>query len=823
MASFKDKAAAVAADNIVNGEDVEASIANRPHEQAFTNTDHLASVLNADRNTVITGGGTITWDAGTETLTFGGTIYIGTPNENISTGVGGAVNHVIVAGSLDFGAGGTKTIAALKMSRTSEPTYTMGDVDLFTDMSALEAQISGESDDVSRFDYIILAVREAQSLPPNPNDHIILWDGRRVRDGESITNSGATDSQYAQESDYQALRLRDNQDRNTFLLGGGILTWEGTTYGLKCTQSFYINMPENVLMEISAATLPAIDNDECYIINIGGIPALDRTDDNTTVVSVVARTLTHADLDEDDDDLLVLAVCKGSRLHLMDGTVIEAGFRGKLGGLAQGVKWIYSGPGTGLASYDFSAVGGSTIQPPGATPEFYPGGAELMVFVNGVRYLEGRYTHPSGATNADYDEPADTTNPYTSITWTPSGRPIPGPSDWVVAFVGLATPNMGPLGIDQLKLAQSDGTVIESLDFSSEDLREDDSTNPTVSFASIGTGAEVSVGGVIADPVSGRRAGAGGVIHGALLAYAQRPQLFRDHADSTGTGGSVFGWLSPGELPLPLTSSRDTWIVHRAWSPLSLDFRSGAGAVSSSGNMVYVYIDGSGTSHDTSLTSGMIKYSSTPPDTAVDTDARWMAHPTNLHWVYVGCAFVHAIGGVPTHLAYFDRSGDSVLYGAGDQVNVLNDSTGWGAAGGQIGPVSLSDRVPRVAHSAILQVQFDVDMTAYTGAGGTDITGVAFYNDQSNALGVIPGTFPSDMGDAHDVQYLVQPNSDGASSPSATKRYAYAPFTLPVNDLGAGDTADPTFHVWVGPYLDSIKVNVVGFVENQQHVYRHSP
>jgi len=816
--AFKESSSAIAVDNIVNGEDVEATIANRPHDQAFVNTDQLASVLNSDRNLVIRGGGTISWNSGTETLSFSETLYLSMPNENISTGIGGAVEHTIVSGSLDFspGTGSRKTLAAIKVSRTAEPGYTMGDVQLFASMTALEAAIAAESpaDQTARFDYIILAKRELISLPPNPNDHIILWDGRRVRDGESITNSGATDTQYAQDSEFQAERVRENQDRNTYLLGGGVLTWEGPTFGLKLDADFYLSMPNNVLMRIASGTLAAIDNDQCYIIHVSGVPNLDRADDATTLVTVVPRALNHSEVEKDNDNLLVLGICRGDRLYLMDGTVVEDGFRTRLGGLAQGVRWVFSGPGTGSASYDFGAVGGSIIRPTGADPEFFPGATELMVYVNGVRYVEGRYGHPSGAGNGDYDEPADTTTQYTTITWTPTNRPVPSVDDWVVAFVGLAVPNLGPTGLDQLALSQSDGTVIKSVDLSTDDVREDDATDPTVTFSDIPSGAEMSVGGVIADPVAGRRAqGVGAIDHGALLAYSQRPQVFFDDTDA----GSDNLVISPGELALPLDSSRETWVVHRIWLPAQVDGNL-VSPPTQPGGLVYVYIDGPGTRHDSAFGPTNIEKSTTPPIGLANTNLKWLAHPSNLDWIYIGCYYAYTgIGPVFDYIRPFDRVGDEVRYRAGHQPQVLSDNNGgggWGSGGGQIGPVDLSEDVPRTAHGVILQVEFDIDMAAYDTGGGTDITGVAFYSSESTP----PLSFPSSIADDHDVQYLVQPL---AAATSGTKRYAFDPFIIPVNNLTGGAPDDASVSLWVGPYVEQVVLHVVGYVESQQHVYRH--
>jgi hypothetical protein len=204
----------------------------------------------------------------------------------------------------------------------------------------------------------------------------------------------------------------------------------------------------------------------------------------------------------------------------------------------------------------------------------------------------------------------------------------------------------------------------------------------------------------------------------------------------------------------------------------------------------------------------------------VDEVTEWLGHPTSKEYIYVGCYWAKTTGGGPAFewIRHFDRVGDRVYYRASYQPQVLSDNNGgggWGASGGQISAVDLSDYVPLTAHAALLQVQFDVDMTAYTGAGGTDITGVAFYGYQSTP----PVAFPSSIADVHDVQYIVQPNV--ASAPAALKRYSFAPFEIPVNDMSGNTPDDPTVDLWVGPYVEQVILHVVGFVENQQHIYRH--
>jgi hypothetical protein len=809
--SFLKSIDARAAKNIVNGQDVEATVANRAHDASYDNTDYLASVLNADRLLTIRGGGNISWSGGN--LTFSGVIYISFPNEVIAPTVGGAYEHMIAAGgSLNLGV--DKTIVAIKVSRSSNGVYTLGASNVFKNMLALQNAIAAEMAAESRFQYVILAKRE-QSTMGGVDDNVVLWDGRILRLNETITLGGSDNSYYAKAAATEALRLRENQDRNLYLLGGGVLAWPGVGSGLQADEDLYLYTTHAVQLVIPAGTYPAIAEDECYVFSISGTVRIDRTDHATTSMQVVLRAFHHTDVDKTNNDLVIFAVVKNGRMHLMDGTVIEPGLRCRLGGLAQGLRWIFSGPGTGVASYDFNTVLGGIVKPAGAVPRFYPGGTELQVFVNGVHQLESRFLHPSGAGFADYNEPIDTTTPATAIEWIdhPLRHPIPGPDDRVVAFVGLAVPNLGPTGLDELTFANSAGVTIATIDLASQDIREDSATEPTIAFtANPPDGVIIEVGEVIAGPVKGFRSQGTAVGHGALAVFGQRPQVFYDDA----VPNQIV--ISPGELQIPTTTGRTTWVTHRLWTPLALPANPPVDPPGS-GGLVYVYVELNDTHHDSVLTAAQVHLELTAPWGRIANYNRWLSHPLHENYIYIGCYYVECVAGVFSALTPFDRVGDRFLFRAGSHKVILSAlPIGGGAGGGSIGALNLSNCVPVTAHAALLEAQYSIDAVLYTGAGGNAITGLAFYSTRS--AGVFPLAFPSSIGAAHDYAHLVQPGA--AAAGLVTQQFNTGPFLLPTNDININVPDPPhTSWTWFGPWVNMLWLNVVGFCESANQLYRH--
>ena len=815
MATFKDKTKILAtAINIANGEDVEEVVANRPHDQAFSNTDLLALSLNADRNILVRGGFNVSWTYGSRKLAFSSSFIIEFPNEEISPGVGGATTHVFnsVGDSIIFGA--LEQIAAVKLSRTtnSNRVHAVWSIEFFNTMALYRDAIhaSAIADQDHRFSYFLICAVDVSAAGVETGN-VVLWDGTVLRNGFSRANSGSTDSQYAQQSDYYALRIRENQDRNLRLIGGGTLEWAGPADFLHITSSLYLISTHGIRYEITAASLAAlpIGVGECYYIQ-----AISRADDAVGPAVVARTTWSGVAMNKTYDDFIVIGyVNSDNRLYLMDGTVMPAGSTMILGGLAQGLRWMYTasvGPG-GAAPvlYDFSTAPTMTsLLPVGANPEYRVGGCELQIFVNGKRQTEGIYCDPGGG---DYEEVGAVGTLSTSINWV--GAHIPDANDRVEAFVGLAVPNLG-YAPAMLSFETIGGAPIGTIDLTVDAINED-ALFPTVTLTPSGANMQVAVGEILAGPVTGLRAQGTAVTFGALRVFGGRPQV---HWYSTGTNDAVM--ISPGEIALPFSTAQESWVMFRLWEPIIKTVSTTTLADSTRG-FIYFYMENdSYIQHDSAITVAFIHDDALPPVQNISAVGTWLVHPGNANWIYIGCCPGYRPPAGVTLVQPFTRIGDRVriLDGSADY-EVLDDDNGgggFGAPGGAVVGVTLADFVPKTAQAAILTTNFVIDMTAYVAAGTNVVTGAAFYSFSST----MPGAFPaSQTAIDYDTRFLEHPNYAAAVIATQYKAYGYPPFELPINDHVLNIPQDPTFSLWVGPFVFEIVVDVVGWVEDL-NVYR---
>lgn len=815
MATFKDRSKILAtATNIVNGEDVESVVANRPHDQAFSNTDLLALSLNADRNMIVRGGFNTSWTSGSRKLAFSSTFIIELPNEEISPGVGGATTHIFnsVGDSITFGA--LEQVAAVKLSRTTNSSRAPAawGIEFFNTMALYRDAIhtSATADQDYRFTYFLICALDISALGVETGN-VILWDGSVLRDGFSRTNSGSTDSQYAQQSDYYALRIRENQDRNLHLVGGGTLEWAGPADYLHITSSLYLISTHGIRYEISAASLAAlpIGVGECYYIL-----AMNRADDAVGPAVLARTTWSGVSMDKTANDFIVIGyVNTDNRLYLMDGTVMPAGSTMILGGLAQGLRWMYTASdgvgGAAPVAYDFATeVTVTSLLPVGANPEYRVGGCELQVFVNGKRQTEGIYCDPGGG---DYEEVGAVGTLSTTINWV--GSHVPDANDRIVAFVGLAVPNLG-YAPAMLSFETSGGAPIGTIDLTVDAINED-ALYPTVALTPSGANMQVSVGEIIADPVMGLRAQGTAVTFGALRVFGSRPQV---HWYSVGTNDTVM--ISPGEIALPFSTAQESWVMFRLWQPL-LKVVSTTTLADSTRGIIYFYMENdSYIQHDSSIAAAFVHDDALPPVQNISAIGTWLAHPTHANWIYIGCVPGYRPPAGVTLIQPFTRIGDRVrILDCSNDYEVLSDDNGgggWGAVGGTRVGVTLADFVPKTAQAVTIAPNFFIDMTAYVGAGTNLLTGLAFYSFSST----MPVAFPASLNNIdYDVRLLENPNYAAAVIATQYKFFGYAPFDLPINDHILNIPQDPTFSVWIGPWLAEVILHAVGWVEDL-NIYR---
>tara|TARA_Y100000034_G_scaffold133794_1_gene200322 strand:- start:23 stop:2077 length:2055 start_codon:yes stop_codon:yes gene_type:complete len=313
--------------------------------------------------------------------------------------------------------------------------------------------------DTDRLDFQLLAYRDGNDL--------ILWDGRRIKTGESLTGNGFTDTQYGQQTEVTQIRDQQKENLRFILHGGGILEWDETTGLISWDADLYISFPSSSAgdnyIEAGDATVAA---GEFLVLTLTRSPS--ASEDVSGTLSAVADGSVGT-----GDDVFVLGhhSADDGRFYFWDGTSLSDGDRRRLGGVMPGVEFLYKTYGTGDQVHDISASGDYRI-----------GDGSLMVYMNGQKlkassaYWDGAY--PSGSLVGSLDDgdryvevndgsmigtkvvfladdqdaseplyhPAEThTIPY---EW-------PQTNDWIEIFVGLQ--GEGPSPVDSLGIYPEPG------------------------------------------------------------------------------------------------------------------------------------------------------------------------------------------------------------------------------------------------------------------------------------------------------------------------------------------------------------------------------
>lgn len=171
--------------------------------------------------------------------------------------------------------------------------------------------------------------------------------------------------------------INTRQDRNTFLTGGGTLTWEGSTGTLTWTADLLLYIGTLAApVTISAGSIAGVTPEPTCIYVL-----VNRATGGS--VSMASASVHAAVLDK--DNAIVLAVRgPNSRLHFCDGTVLNDGASGSLGAPSPGIGQSVV-DGDGGASY---LVGFDYLE----------GTNQLMVVVGGlVQQLGLHYTETAGS------------------------------------------------------------------------------------------------------------------------------------------------------------------------------------------------------------------------------------------------------------------------------------------------------------------------------------------------------------------------------------------------------------------------------------------
>lgn len=443
---------------------------NRPLGQLAENDDALLDVVQAHRQRFFTHTGDVSWASGS--LSFASDLTIRMVHE-----LGGAVTNVIAVASspVAIAAGG---VAYVQLDRGTDaavlPVLTAAT------LAAFLAAITGSAD---RLDFQIIAYRQA--------GNVILWDGRRLRDGETLSNAGYTDTQYGQQTELTAVHENQKENLNLILAGGGSITYDAGADTMAWDASFFWQMAASAgdnFLDTSSSPLTILAGQVAYV-------TLTR-DPGSSVDISGTLTVVNDNALPDTDDVYVLAYRDSTddRLYLGDGTSLSDGDTVLLGGIRSGLQWMYKSAGTGSQTTDFTAGGSFPSR------KYQVGTGELMVYRNGVKakaagdptspvFWSGG-THPAGALSGslddddEYVEADDGDGTGTYVIWlrdddaAPSGEsPIhaygthvppfsyPTSDDNVEAFIGLQGDGPSPVeGIGRVDTGDViDSTVLEGI------------------------------------------------------------------------------------------------------------------------------------------------------------------------------------------------------------------------------------------------------------------------------------------------------------------------------------------------------------------------
>lgn len=415
---------------------------NRPLVQLSRNSDALLEVLQATRSQVLSGGGVISWVGGTLVWSAAWTF-------RFANDLSGGVNNVLNAGNIALAAG---QVAYVIFDRETSA-YVLT-VSMAANFAAFRAVIHAN---VDRLDIQFLAYRDGTS--------ILLWDGRRIRDGYALANQGCTDTQYGQQTELTLVHDNEKENFKVVLTGGGTIFWDATavssTIGtFSWTEPFIVKLPAT--------------GGEIEITDGAGAPFSKSLEDGEVLWITLARgsaISTSVAVNRSapgvgplaGDDVFILAVREGSRVYIWNGTALSDGDSVLLGGVRSGVQWFYT-----------EAGGADQVTAFGVTNTYRTGVGELMIFRNGVKARGSVDAHWSGvfpagvlvgAINVDdqyVEEDLVGDGKGSRILWIADGGPgslkhaanahapgdpftWPDADDWIEAFIGVQGEGPSPV------------------------------------------------------------------------------------------------------------------------------------------------------------------------------------------------------------------------------------------------------------------------------------------------------------------------------------------------------------------------------------------
>ncbi len=450
-------------EQLVSGSEASGTGVNRSLERLAYGLDALLDTVQGTKGLFITGGGVIAWSHATNQLTWSAHIYFYFPHE-----LGGAAWNRLPVGSSPLTIDASGKVAYVVFDRTTDAN--VASVGVANSMAAFMATLSGDKD---RLDYHPVAYRDG--------DDLILWDGRRVRSGYSLSVNGFRDTQYAQQTEVTAMRARERDDLKLRLHGGGTVSWDEGTGELAWDGQLHIAFPHKSGDNyIPAGSVTLTAGDVAYV-------TLNRAPGGGSIDLGAPTVVADGSVPDGDgqEDVFVIALrdATDGRVYLADGTALSDGEAVLLGGVRSGLQWAYFSAGDDAQVTDLTEGGAYSNR------AYRVGSKELMVYRNGAKargalncYWAGGVYPFTGAlvgtyTDEDhYVEYDDGDGTGSKIIWIadlqavaepiyhapgarlPATRALftwPSTDDWLEVFVGLH--GEGPSPVESIGLEPEPG------------------------------------------------------------------------------------------------------------------------------------------------------------------------------------------------------------------------------------------------------------------------------------------------------------------------------------------------------------------------------
>lgn len=346
---------------------------NRPLERLAGNTDAALSAAMSAQTQYLVSAADITWSPNTINFSSGDIAinFVSPPQSARRNFVTNPTNLVLPSST---------GVAYVVLDRETDGATVS--FETATSLAAYQAILESA---INRADYFLFAAADTDL-------NLRLFSGHVLRQGQSLTNGGATDTQYAQQTEATLLRNNQKDNLKLFLTHGGNISWDAGAETLTFGDDLVIEFPADAgNNRIAAGSFVIPSGSALYV-------TLSRSPSGSVLLTPSVASFSGGVPDNDDTFVVALHKSSDNRMYLWDGSALSDGESIKLGGVRIGVQFFYKSKGLGANSqvYDLTSL----VAP---SAEYRVGSGELMVYRNGRKatasnaYWEGEY--PAGSLN----------------------------------------------------------------------------------------------------------------------------------------------------------------------------------------------------------------------------------------------------------------------------------------------------------------------------------------------------------------------------------------------------------------------------------------